>query len=143
MDSSSDVLALVKEIEWPHVLLIALVLAGGRALSAGITWTFVRLERRAPSRWRMALMRFMPLTRLLVAVGAVILIIPLVIHPSAPSVLALLASVGLALAFTLKDYASSVVAALVTVFEHPYQPGDWIVVDKTYGEVKAIGLRCR
>ncbi len=143
MHSSSDVLALLREIEWPHVLLMAVVLAGARALSAGITWLFVGLERRAPSPWRMTLMRFMPLTRFLVAVGAVILIIPLVIQPSASSVLTLLVSVGLALAFTLKDYASSVVAALVTVFEHPYQPGDWITVDKTYGEVKAIGLRCR
>ncbi len=141
MHSSSDVLALLREIEWPQVLLIAVVLAGARALSAGLTWLFVGLERRAPSRWRMTLMRFMPLTRFLVAVGAVILIIPLVIQPSASAVLTLLASVGLALAFTLKDYASSVVAALVTVFEHPYQPGDWIAVDKTYGEVKAIGLR--
>lgn len=138
---SSAVLALVKEIEWPHVVLIVFVLAGARALSAGITWVFGRLETRVPSRWRMALMRFMPLTRLVIAVGAVILIIPLVIRPSATSVLALLASVGLALAFTLKDYASSVIAALVTVFEHPYQPGDWITLDKTYGEVKAIGLR--
>src|SRR5713226_1221144 len=141
MHSSSDVLALLREVEWPHVLLIVVVLAGARALSAGITWLFVGLEKRAPSRSRMTLMRFMPLTRFLVAVGAVILIIPLVIQPSASAVLTLLVSVGLALAFTLKDYASSVVAALVTVFEHPYQPGDWITVDKTYGEVKAIGLR--
>jgi len=49
--------------------------------------------------------------------------------------------VGLALAFVLKDYASSLVAGVVTVLEGPYQPGDWIKVDGTYGEVKLIGVR--
>jgi len=29
----------------------------------------------------------------------------------------------------------------VTVLENTYQPGDWIKVDGTYGEVKSIGLR--
>ena len=30
---------------------------------------------------------------------------------------------------------------VVTILENTYQPGDWIEVDGTYGEVKAIGLR--
>ena len=83
----------------------------------------------------------MPVTRLLVAAAAITLIVPLLIQPTPQSVLALLASVGLALAFVLKDYGSSVVAAMVTVFERPYQPGDWIAVEGTYGEVRFIGLR--
>ncbi len=53
----------------------------------------------------------------------------------------LVASVGLALAFALKDYGSSLVAGLVTVLENAYQPGDWIEVDGSYGEVKAIDAR--
>ena len=32
-------------------------------------------------------------------------------------------------------------AGLVTVLENTYQPGDWIEVDGTYGEVKAIAGR--
>ena len=54
---------------------------------------------------------------------------------------ALVASVGLALAFALKDFASSVAAGLVTILEHTYQSGDWIEVDGAYGEVKKVGLR--
>ena len=49
-------------------------------------------------------MRFMPLTRFLVAAGAVALIIPLLKNPTARYVLALLASGALALAFALEDY---------------------------------------
>ena len=48
---------------------------------------------------------------------------------------------GLVVAFVLKDYASSLVAGLVTILENTYQPGDWIEMDGTYGEVKLINLR--
>jgi small conductance mechanosensitive channel len=47
----------------------------------------------------------------------------------------------LALAFVVKDYASSLVAGVVTILEGPYQPGDWIQWGDTYGEVKLIGVR--
>ena len=53
----------------------------------------------------------------------------------------LLVSVGLALAFALKDYVSSLLAGLVTVIENTYQPGDWIEVDGAYGEVASINAR--
>ena len=141
MLTHSDALALVAGVESHHILLIFAILAAARALSAAVTWTFGRLEGHVPPRWRMNLMQFMPLTRFLVAAGAIALIIPLLIHQTAQNVLALLASGALALAFALKDYGSSAMAGLVAVFERPYQPGDWISVEGTYGEVTAIGLR--
>jgi len=51
------------------------------------------------------------------------------------------ASASLALAFVLKDYASSLVAGVVMIIEGPYQPGDWVKMDGVYGEVKLIGVR--
>jgi small-conductance mechanosensitive channel len=54
---------------------------------------------------------------------------------------AVIASVGLALAFALKDYASSLVAGLLVVLENAYQPGDWIEFGGVYGEVRSIDLR--
>src|SRR6266436_4561206 len=76
-----------------------------------------------------------------VLVIATVLILPLVVEPTVPNVLALSAGLGLALAYTLKDYGSSVVAGLVTVVENTYQPGDWIQVDGAYGEVKSMAGR--
>ena len=73
--------------------------------------------------------------------GAVAAVVPLLIEPKFQNVIALVASVGVALAFAFKDYASCLVAGLVTVAENTYQPGDWIEVDGTYGEVKSIGVR--
>ena len=49
--------------------------------------------------------------------------------------------VPIVIAFVLKDYASSLVAGLVTVLENTYQPGDWVEIDGVYGEVKLIGVR--
>ena len=69
------------------------------------------------------------------------LIVPILVEPSFQNVVALLASAGLAIAFVLKDYASSLAAGLVTVLENTYQPGDWIEMDGIYGEVKFIGVR--
>jgi small conductance mechanosensitive channel len=86
-------------------------------------------------------LRTPPIARLLIDIVAIAIIVPILIEPTFQYVVALLATVALALAFALKDYLSSLVAGLVTVLENTYQPGDWIEVDDTYGEVKAIGLR--
>ncbi len=141
MTTESDALALLARLEWRHILLILGILAGARLLSGAVTRGFTGVAERVPGRWRLRVLQFMPVTRFLVAMAALMLIVPLLVHPTAQSVLALLAAVGLALAFVLKDYGSSMVAAMVTVFEHPFQPGDWIALDGTYGEVQFIGLR--
>ena len=141
MTTDSETLALLARIGWRHIVLILGILAGARLLSEAVTRGFTGLAEQVPGRWRLRVLQFMPVTRLLVAAAAITLIVPLLIQPTPQSVLALLASVGLALAFVLKDYGSSVVAAMVTVFERPYQPGDWIAVEGTYGEVRFIGLR--
>ncbi len=66
---------------------------------------------------------------------------PILVEPTFDDIVALLATAGLALAFALKDYVSSLVAGIVTILEHPYQPGDWVEIDGAYGEVKTIGTR--
>jgi len=100
-----------------------------------------RLAEKAPSRLRLSILRMIPMTRFLIGIIAVVLIVPIVVEPTFQDVVTLLVSVGLALAFALKDYVSSLLAGLVTVLENTYQPGDWIEVDGAYGEVKSIDAR--
>jgi small conductance mechanosensitive channel len=69
------------------------------------------------------------------------IIVPILVEPTFDDIVALIATVGLALAFALKDYISCLVAGIVTIVENTYQPGDWIEFDGAYGEVKTIGTR--
>jgi small-conductance mechanosensitive channel len=90
---------------------------------------------------RLSILQLIPLARLVFGTAAVVVAVPILVEPTLRHVVTLVASVGLALAFALKDYGSSLVAGLVTVLENAYQPGDWIEVDGSYGEVKAIDAR--
>ena len=77
----------------------------------------------------------------MIGIAAIAIVVPILVEPNFENVVALLAAVSLAIAFALKDFISCVAAGIVTIIEHTYQPGDWIEVDGTYGEVKAIGVR--
>ena len=110
-------------------------------LAAAVRWVLHNAAEKSPPRLRLSILRVIPVARLFIGVGALVVIVPVLVEPSFQNVVALLASAGLALAFALKDYASSLVAGLVTVLENTYQPGDWIEMDGTYGEVKFIGVR--
>ncbi len=49
--------------------------------------------------------------------------------------------IGVGLGFALKDYAGSLIAGTVSLYENRYRPGDWVSIDGAYGEVQSINLR--
>lgn len=122
-------------------LIAILILLAARVLAEASQRALRHLAESGPARSRLAILRWIPATKLVIVAGATIAIIPILIEPTTTNVMALVASIGLAMAFALKDFGSSLVAALVTVLENTYQPGDWIEIDGTYGEVRQIGLR--
>ncbi|MGB5596471.1 MAG: mechanosensitive ion channel family protein, partial [Crocosphaera sp.] len=50
-------------------------------------------------------------------------------------------TVAVALGFAFKDYASSLIAGIVALFESPYQVGDRVKIGDYYGEITNYGLR--
>ena len=132
---------ILRKLDSSDVLLIAAVLFLAWLLAAVVRSALRRTAEKAPPRARLWILRLVPLARLAIGVGAVVVVVPIVVEPSFENVVTLIAGMGLALAFALKDYASSLAAGLVTVLENTYQPGDWIELDGTYGEVKFIGVR--
>ena len=132
---------LLNRLEWSGLLFIVGLLIGARLLASGAGWLITHSAERAPARWRLAILQVRPIVRLLIVAGVLLVIIPILVHPTFQNVVALVATFALALAFALKDYGSSLVAGLVTVLEGTYQPGDWIKVQDTYGEVRSIGMR--
>src|SRR5260370_40863155 len=126
---------------WLDVLIIATVLILSRLLILGMRSKLRRLAENAQPHRRLTILRISPILRLVIRAAAIVVIVPFLVEPTVPNILALSAGLGLALAYTFKDYGSSVVAGLVTVLENTYQPGDWIEVDGAYGEVKSMAGR--
>ena len=141
MDQHLNAWGLLRKLSWQDALLVLGVLVLARLIALIIRWLTLHLVEKAPPRLRLAILRALPITRLLIGIGAVVVIVPMLVEPTFQNVITLVASVGVALAFALKDYGSSLVAGLATVLENTYQPGDWIEVDGSYGEVKSIGAR--
>ena len=96
---------------------------------------------KLPERFRFYILPWVPVLRLLILLAAIAQIVPLVIKPTAENLFAILGAVAIALGFAFKDYASSIIAGVVVLFEQPYRAGDWITVDDAYGEVRSLGLR--
>lgn len=131
----------LRELGSSDVMLVVAVLVLAWVLAAAVRWALNRAAEKVRPRLRLPILRVVPVARLSIGVGALVVIVPILVEPSFQNVVALLASISLAIAFVLKDYASSLAAGLVTVLENNYQPGDWIEMDGVYGEVKFIGVR--
>src|SRR5690554_682258 len=72
---------------------------------------------------------------LLIIILTITMVVPVLVEPSFENMVAIFGALGLALGFAFKDYANSLIAGIVTLYEMPYRPGDWIEVNGQYGEV--------
>lgn len=141
MNGSEDAAEIFRSLDQATLLQIGLIVAGAILLAVISQRLLPWLADKAPSRFRLPLMGLVPIVRLLIIVVAFILIVPLLIEPTLANMLTLFGALGLAIGFALKEYVSSLIAGVVTLYEMPYRPGDWIEVDGAYGEVKAINMR--
>ncbi|HAV65469.1 MAG TPA: mechanosensitive ion channel protein MscS [Verrucomicrobiales bacterium] len=121
-----------------QIILIATVTG---LLVVGIKFTVRWLGDKAPGRYRLYILPAAPLLRLLVLLTALALIFPLVIRPTTENILVILGGAGIAIGFAFKDYVSSLIAGVVTIFDRTYRTGDWVKIDDAYGEVRKVGLR--
>ncbi len=119
-------LVILRDLTWGQVFLVFAVVAGCSLLVMTVRLIVRRVAEGAPSHRRLLILRLAPLARLLIWTAGVVVVVPLLIEPTFEEVVALIATVSLALAFALKDYVSSVIAGIGTIVENTYQPGDWI-----------------
>lgn len=134
-------LGFLRELTWSDVLLALVVLVGSSVLVLAVRRIVRRAAESAPSHRRLLILRTAPIARLLIGLANIAIIVPILVEPTLENIVALAAALSLVLAFALKDYVSCLAAGVVTIIEHTYQPGDWIELDGTYGEVKTIGTR--
>lgn len=137
----SGAVGMLRDFGWESVLGIALITAAAVGLTLLIERFVPRLAEQLPGRYRLPVLATVPLLRLFILVGAITFIVPVVIEPTFENLVAFLGAAGLALGFALKDYASSLIAGIVVIYEAAYRPGDWISIGDGYGEVRSMGMR--
>jgi small-conductance mechanosensitive channel len=123
------------------VLELALILTSAIVSIVLLQKVFPWVAGQLHDQRRHFILALVPLLRLIIIIVAFLLSVPLIIEPSLQNMVALFGSLGLALGFALKDYASSLIAGIVATGERPYRIGDWIEIDGFYGEVTHVGLR--
>ncbi len=126
------------EVEYVEALFAA---AAAALLIAVVKFVVPKVTSWVPDRFRFWILPWEPILRLLILVSAVLYITPLFVQPTAENLLAIGGALAVALGFAFKDYASSLIAGVVALYERPYRPGDWIKIGDTYGEVQSLGLR--
>lgn len=141
MEDTPNLARLFNTLDRGAVFELILIAATAFALAIAEQRALPWIANRLHGRYRHYLLAAVPPLRLAIVVVALTLMIPILIEPSLRNMATLLGAIGLALGFALKDYASSLIAGVVSAFEQPYRPGDWIRIDGHYGEVVHVGLR--
>ncbi len=99
------------------------------------------LSERIAKEWRLRVKQFLPFLRMIVLTTVTVVLMNLFLNLSKENILAVTGTVAVALGFAFKDYASSIIAGIVGLFESPYGVGDRIKIGEYYGEVVSYGLR--
>ena len=103
MSEAAHHLGILRELTWSHVLVLA-VLIGCRLLVAIVRWPVRRAAESAPSHRRLLILRTAPIARLLIGIAGIAIIIPILIEPTFEDIIALLATVALALALATQNH---------------------------------------
>ncbi len=101
--------------------------------------TLGALSRRAP-RARFFFKLLMPAFRFLLWIIGTVIVLS-IFSPSRDTLLAVLASVGIALGLGAQDLIKNLIGGLVILVDRPYQLGDRVKIGDAYGEIDHIGLR--
>jgi small conductance mechanosensitive channel len=116
MNESGQHLRFLRELTWSQILVVIVVLISCRLLVLVVRWIVRRAAESAPSHRRLLILRTAPIARLLIWIGAIVVIVPLLIEPTFENIVALAATLGLAIAFAIKDYVRCLIAGVVTIY---------------------------
>ncbi|MEZ5477764.1 MAG: mechanosensitive ion channel [Thiolinea sp.] len=130
-----------KDIGQSTLIQIALILISSTLIIIIVQQLIPRLSARTSGNIRYFLQSLIPMIRLGVIITAAVMILLRLIDPTFEKMVALFGGTAVALGFAFKDYISSLIGGIVTLFERPYRPGDWIEVNDSYGQVRAINMR--
>ena len=125
------------------VIAIILILIAAYLINKLAVRVLDNLSEKA-SRYRLLIKRLVPAMRVLIWSLAVYIIVAGVLDPPYETVIAVLASVGIAVGFASQDILKNIFGGFMIILDRPFQVGDKVEIGEYYGEVLQIGLRsCR
>ncbi len=93
------------------------------------------------TNYRITIKGLVPVIKILGWVFVLFIIIAGIFHPPISTVLAVTASIGIAIGFAAQDIIKNVFGGIMILFDRPFQVGDKVEIGSFYGEVVEIGLR--
>ena len=127
-------------LNFSKVLFLLLAAFGLWASNKLVRSSLDSLMNKLPSR-RFMVLQFATLFTFIWYNGGTYLLIAVIIQPPKEMLLAVGGSAAVAVGIALKDIVASVIAGLVLLFDRPFQVGDRVSFNDTYGEIVSIGLR--
>ena len=106
-----------------------------------VSYIINKVAGKLTGKHKYNVLTLIPIIRILIVVPLVIYIFTLFVNITSTNLLALLGASGFIIGFALQDYASSIFAGIVSLYEMQYRPGDWVEINGVYGEVISSGLR--
>lgn len=141
MPDQNQIGRIFKSLDTTSLWELAIIVTTATLLIIAVQRIVPWLANHLPGRKRLFVFSIAPYFRLVVILAAIAMAFPMLIEPSLQNMVAILGSLGLALGFALKDYASGLIAGIVAIGEFNYRNGDWVQMGDVYGEVRHIGLR--
>lgn len=140
-ESLNEKVELISEVTLPKVIKAVIVIIvtywGSATVEKILNW----FSERVALRFRLTVKQSLPFWRAFLLIVALTFLSGLFLNLSPSNLIAVTGTVAVALGFAFKDYASSIIAGMIALFERPYQVGDRVTVGKHYGEIINYGLR--
>jgi small-conductance mechanosensitive channel len=132
----------VERFSLTRVMMAVVIIAAGFLLSRGVRKTLDRLGE-GNARRRLFMKKVTSFLRIgIFFVAAYLVVLTFFdLEKDSAALLGLGGTAAVALGFALKDVSSSLVAGILILVDQPFQVGDRVQFEETYGEVIEIGLR--
>lgn len=140
-DTENAVNELLREISLSRVVNAVVSLLLAYALLTAVQSLANWLSERVARRFRLAIKQSIPFWKGLILIALIAHVLGLFFNLSGQNLVALTGTIAVALGFAFKDYATSIIAGVVALFEAPYRVGDRVTIGDHYGEVVSYGLR--
>jgi len=109
-------------------------------LNKYVTIILDNLSEKA-TNYRLFIKRLSPISRITIWSVTIYIIIAGILAPPFETVIAIAASIGIAVGFASQDILRNIFGGIMIILDRPFQVGDKIQVGDHYGEVLSIGLR--